>query len=148
MIVYPDICCLKRPFDDQTKPRIAVETTAVLGLLQEIADGHLQAVRSSLHDLENSHNPDTRRAAAVAAWLDQLNAIGPTPSDVIRRGNEIRTALGLGAFDALHLAWAENLQASHFVTVDDRIIIKSKRQAHIINVKVVGPMEMLRELGL
>lgn len=29
MKVYLDICCLKRPFDDQSQPRIAVESAAI-----------------------------------------------------------------------------------------------------------------------
>ena len=33
MRLYLDICCLKRPFDDQAQPRIRIETEAVLGLL-------------------------------------------------------------------------------------------------------------------
>lgn len=33
MRVYLDICCLKRPFDDQSQPRIHLEAEAVLALL-------------------------------------------------------------------------------------------------------------------
>jgi hypothetical protein len=33
MRLYLDICCLKRPFDDQAQPRVRIETEAVLGLL-------------------------------------------------------------------------------------------------------------------
>lgn len=33
MVIYLDVCCLKRPFDDQAQPRIRIETEAVLGLL-------------------------------------------------------------------------------------------------------------------
>ena len=33
MRIYLDMCCLKRPFDDQSQPRIRLETEAVLSLL-------------------------------------------------------------------------------------------------------------------
>jgi hypothetical protein len=33
MRIYLDMCCLKRPFDDQSQPRIRLETEAVLALL-------------------------------------------------------------------------------------------------------------------
>jgi hypothetical protein len=46
VIVYLDMCCLKRPFDDQTQAPIALETTAILAILQAIEDGRLQAIRS------------------------------------------------------------------------------------------------------
>ncbi|HUY33380.1 MAG TPA: hypothetical protein VMV69_11585 [Pirellulales bacterium] len=34
MRVYFDICCLKRPFDDQTQTRIHLESEALLSALQ------------------------------------------------------------------------------------------------------------------
>ena len=53
MTIYLDMCCLKRPFDDQTQPRIALETAAVLAILQAVAGGRANAVRSLAHQLEN-----------------------------------------------------------------------------------------------
>ena len=82
MTIYLDMCCLKRPLDDQTQPRIALETAAVLAILQAVADDRAKAVRSLAHQLENSRNPDSRRAGAVAAWLDTLNPIESTPRSV------------------------------------------------------------------
>ena len=68
MKLYLDVCCLKRPFDDQTQPRIRMETEAVLSLL---AEGAVQftLVRSVAHDLENDQNPLPWRAERVRAWL-------------------------------------------------------------------------------
>ena len=60
MLVYLDLCCLKRPFDDQRQARIALESTAVLAILQAVADGRVNAVRSLAHELENDRNPDRR----------------------------------------------------------------------------------------
>jgi hypothetical protein len=54
--VYLDVCCLKRPFDDQTQPRIRMETEAVLSLLAE-GSSRFSFVRSVAHDLENDQNP-------------------------------------------------------------------------------------------
>ena len=38
MLIYLDMCCLKRPFDDQSQPRIRLETEAVLALLTAESD--------------------------------------------------------------------------------------------------------------
>ncbi len=55
--MYPELCVLKRSFDDQTQPRICLETQ-VLGLtVQAVQDGRLELVTSSLLDYENSQNP-------------------------------------------------------------------------------------------
>jgi len=31
--LYPDLCCLNRPFDDQTQPRVQSETQAIIEIL-------------------------------------------------------------------------------------------------------------------
>jgi len=41
-LVYLDLCCLKRPFDDQRSTRIQLETAAIAGL---IARAERQAIR-------------------------------------------------------------------------------------------------------
>jgi hypothetical protein len=37
MKIYLDVCCLNRPFDDQTQDRIRLETEAVMLILGRIA---------------------------------------------------------------------------------------------------------------
>jgi hypothetical protein len=64
MVVYLDICCLKRPFDDQAQARVRLETEAVLGLLAE-DPSRATFVRSAAHDLENDQNPLAWRAERV-----------------------------------------------------------------------------------
>jgi hypothetical protein len=70
MLIYLDMCGLKRPFDDQSQPRIRLESEAVLGLLS--CEPHLaRFVRSPALLLENSRNPIAERAARVQAWLTE-----------------------------------------------------------------------------
>ena len=35
MRIYMDVCCLNRPFDDQTKAKILIESDAVLAILSK-----------------------------------------------------------------------------------------------------------------
>jgi hypothetical protein len=46
MLLYLDMCCMKRPFDDQSHPRFRLESEAVLGLLAAESDS-LRFVRSA-----------------------------------------------------------------------------------------------------
>jgi len=39
MLIYLDVCCLNRPFDDQTQDRICLETKAVLLILERCYAG-------------------------------------------------------------------------------------------------------------
>lgn len=105
MVLYLDVCCLKRPFDDQALPRIRIETEAVLGLLAQDAS-RVTFVRSPAHDLENDQNPLAWRAERVRARLAER-----PPVTLQAEALETRTAdlmaRGLRGFDALHLACAE-----------------------------------------
>jgi hypothetical protein len=44
VVLYLDICCLKRPFDDQAQPRIRLESEAVLGPAIKVRVGELIAI--------------------------------------------------------------------------------------------------------
>ena len=61
MRVYLDMCCLKRPFDDQSQPRIHLESEAVLALLGAAGE-KVEFLRGSALDLENDQNPILQRA--------------------------------------------------------------------------------------
>ena len=50
--VYLDMCCLKRSFDDQSQPRVRLETEAVLSLLAP-ESATLEFIRSAALLLEN-----------------------------------------------------------------------------------------------
>ena len=69
-IVYPDVCCLKRPFDDAAIERVRREAQAVAAILDAAQAGTLQIVRSPAHDFENERNPREDRRLATRLWLD------------------------------------------------------------------------------
>jgi predicted nucleic acid-binding protein len=146
MVIYFDMCCLKRPFDDQTQPRIAVETTAITALAREVDEHRLPAVRSLAHEMENSQNTNLNRANSVAAWLDTLNPLEPQPLAVAQRATELQQA-GFRLMDALHIAWAEYLKADVLVTVDDSLLARSGRTQGIM-IKVKEPVTLVKDLGL
>jgi hypothetical protein len=56
MRIYIDTSVFNRPFDNQTQPRIILETQALRTILQLIEDGQLELVSSSVLDYENSRN--------------------------------------------------------------------------------------------
>src|SRR5262249_14997166 len=124
---YLDMCCLKRPFDDQGQPRIRLESEAVLALLSAPAE-QLEVVRSAALDLENDQNPLPQRAAKVQLWLDAMPA-GELPGESLADRVKELMALGLKNFDALHVASAEALGVEVFCTCDDRLQAAARRHA-------------------
>ena len=137
------MCCLKRPFDDQSQPRIRIESEAVLALLGE--RDRLTFVSSPAHALENRRNPVTSRAARVRAWLGE---VGLTTVD--RDQAEVRTAeligVGFKPFDAFHVACAELSAAMVFVTTDDRLLARARRVGSSLRVRVTDPVALVQEV--
>jgi hypothetical protein len=143
MRVYLDMCCLKRPFDDQSQARIRLESEAVLTLL---AGGtSVEFVRGGALDLENDQNPLPQRAAKVRLWLASMPA-APAPTKAMENRTKELVALGFKNFDALHLASAEQLGAEVVSTCDDRFLAAAKRHDAVLKVRVTSPVDLAREV--
>lgn len=144
MRVYLDICCLKRPFDDQAQPRIHLESEAVLALLDASGE-HIEFLHAGAHDLENDQNPLPARAAKVRRWLDGVPLLDLADDRLQERTNEIMS-LGFKNFDAFHLASAEAGLAEVFATCDDRLQAAANRHSVHLKVRVVNPVNLVREV--
>jgi predicted nucleic acid-binding protein len=143
--VYLDICCLKRSFDDQSQPRIAVESAAVLAVLVAAERGAIELLRSAAHYAENAADPGSERRAALNRWLE-AGAPPETATDAVRDRFAVFRRAGIGQMDALHLAWAEHLGADVLLTTDDRLASKAARLAHTLRVRVMNPVIFAKEL--
>ncbi len=143
MRVYFDVCCLKRPFDDQSQPRIRLESDAVLALLGEAQE--LELARAPAQDLENRLNPVASRADRVQQWLDAF-AVEELDGEALRQRTEELMTLGFSGFDALHLASAEGCGADAFVTCDDRLLALARRYVSQVRVRVLDPLSLFNEV--
>ena len=74
MKIYLDTSVYNRPFDDQTQPRIWLETLALALILQLVEAGEATLVNSSVLEFENSKNPFSLRQDWMARWLQQATA--------------------------------------------------------------------------
>jgi predicted nucleic acid-binding protein len=144
-IVYLDLCCLKRPFDDGTEERVRREAEAVAAIMAMAASGEVDLVHSSVHDLENGRNPREERRLAIRSWLQAASISVETNPAITDRGIEL-SALGFGTLDALHLAFAEAAAARWFVTTDDRLLKLGLRHRDRLIVEVTGTDRVRREL--
>ena len=71
MLLYLDLNCFNRPFDDQTQERIARETTAIFSILQRIIDEVDLLVWSAVLDFENSQHPLVDRRTEIGRWAQR-----------------------------------------------------------------------------
>ena len=65
MLIYLDVCCLNRPFDDQTQDRIRLETKAVLLILERCHAGEWRLLGSEAVDYGISRIPNVDRQCKV-----------------------------------------------------------------------------------
>lgn len=143
-IVYLDLCCLNRPFDEQAQPRVRLETEAVQAVLADVAAGRVRWLTSAVVDLEAGRNPDPGRRVLVARLTTlATDRAGWTVSD--RPRALALEAAGLGSFDALHLAAAERGGADVLLTTDDRFVRRAARLDPGSPVRVLNPVTWLTE---
>lgn len=143
--MYLDVCCLKRPFDDQRSVRIQLETAAVAALVDHAERGGIRLVRSPAHTLENARNPREDRRLAASIWLGAARVEVPFSERAVNRARQIE-GLGLGVLDALHTAYAEEAGARWLATTDDRLVAAGQRHRDALRVEITGPIPLLESL--
>lgn len=143
--IYLDLCCLKRSFDDQTQPRVRLETEAVIQLLAMARSGSLEVAGSPVLAAENSLNPDAVRLERVREVLEELPSVPVDVARVFERGTAL-CRLGFGPFDAQHIAWAEAAGASVLVSTDDRLLALGKRHPKKLGLRLLTPLECVSEV--
>ena len=138
-----DVCCLNRPFDDQTQDRIRIESEAVLAILNQCMDDWI-LVGSEVIDYEISKIPDEerRRKVEILASISKEKVI--VDDNIIKRALELEK-IGLKPIDALHVACAEK-SADVMLTTDDDIVKKVKANKNLIKVRVENPVRWLMEV--
>lgn len=141
MKIYLDTSVYNRPFDDQTQPRIWLETLALALILQVVEAGEATLVISSVLEFENSRNPFSLRREWVERCLRQATT-HQRVDEAIRRRAEMLEKHGLKAIDALHVACAEAADADYFLTCDDRLL----RKQRLISVKSMNPLDFIQRV--
>jgi predicted nucleic acid-binding protein len=141
--IYLDACCLNRLTDDQSQARIAEEAEAVEQILRLLRTKTIEWLSSTALKAEMRHDPDAERRYEVEVLLLLATDTIPLDSQIVQRAMELET-VGYGAFDALHLSSAEAGNAV-LLTTDDRFIKRAARAVGSPRVRVLNPVEWLRE---
>lgn len=144
MRIYLDNCCLQRPLDDQTQPRIRVEAEAVLAILASIQAGELSMLNSEALEYEVSRIPDDVRRNEVFAVLALSNERLEI-DDEAEALAELFERRGIAPMDAVHLALASTAKADFFGTCDDKLLRNSQSLSNL-TCKVVSILAMVSEV--
>ncbi len=142
--IYLDACCLNRPFDDQSQPRVHLEAEAVLIILARLKTREWEWLGSTVLALEINQITEPARKARIQLLMTAIQRSVFVQTAEHNRGKEL-SALGLPAVDALHLACAESGGADVFLTTDDRLLRQAKRMATQLRVRVENPLTWIKE---
>ena len=143
MKVYLDVCSLCRPFDDQRFYRIRMEAEAVIAILNGCTGGW-KLVASEAIEYEIAKIPGEEKRRSVENLL-QFAQERIMIDEVIVNRARMFCGMGIGAFDALHLASAESAGAV-FLTTDDALVKVIMRHSDKISIEIHNPVEWLMEV--
>ncbi len=144
MKIYLDVCCLNRPFDDQTQDRINLESEAVLSILYRCQIKEWQLVGSEAIDYEVYKIQDVYRKEKILQFMNLIDEKIRIDNKIKNRDLELMNC-GIRSLDGLHIACAEKVKADIFLSTDDNLIRKAKQNKEI-KVKVDNPVMWLMEV--
>lgn len=142
MLLYLDLNCFNRPFDDQNQDRIARKTAAVFAILQRIIDGVDRLTWSAVLNFENSQHPLVDRQIEIAQWAQRAIVNISIDESVSTRASGL-TQAGFRALDAAHMACAEAAACDYLLTCDDQMVRKAQRVP--IALLIQNPVTYLKE---
>jgi predicted nucleic acid-binding protein len=145
MLIYLDVCCLNRPFDDQLQGRIRLESEAVLTILNGGEKEKWRLLNSEAIEFEISAIPEEERKKKVAALAAIAQEKTKLDEKIKLRAKELQK-IGIKVYDALHLACAEYGGAEVFLTTDDQLLRKAKRNRNKLKTRVENPVLWLMEV--
>ena len=121
MRVYLDVCCLNRPFDDQSQDKVRFETEAVVSILKRCDAGpDWQLIGSDIITLEIAKGHDPLKKQKVLLLYDGAVEKASYNTVIKARAAEFRQH-NVKLFDSLHLASAEYISVDIFLTTDGQI---------------------------
>jgi len=141
--IYMDVCCLNRPFDDQTQDRVFLESEAILAVLSRCRKGEWTLTTSDVVDYELSRLTNIPK-------LEKIRTLCMAASERIISTKETKTlarkyqAQGVKLMDSYHLALCETHGQDVLLTTDDGFI---RAVAKIeLDPKVINPVIWLMEV--
>ena len=143
--VYLDVCCLNRPFNDQTQDRIRLEAVAVLSILTRIENGEILSISSTVVQTEINNNSNQELKLRLQELVSDATEFITVGKEQINRADALQK-LGFHLFDALHLACAETAGVDVFLTTDDRLLRLALRVKDQLIVRVANPENWLMEV--
>ena len=145
MRIYLDVCCLNRPFDDQSQDRIHLEAEAILSIIKFVEKGQWTLVNSDGILYEINKIPDSERKKKVEIIVSRANEHVRLEEKILERAKRLQK-LGIKSLDALHVACAESAKVDIFLTTDDKLLRILRQHSDEIDVRADNPLVWIKEV--
>lgn len=145
MKIYLDVCCLNRPFDDQTQDRVHLESEAVIAILRNMESNKWVWISSTVVLFEVNRAPSLDRRRRLLKLCDQASSIVKLDEEIYAAANTFKK-IGFRSYDALHLACAKKANVEIFLSTDDKLIKKAIKNIAVTGVKASNPLTWLQEI--
>jgi len=141
-LIYLDYNCFQRGFDDPQQVRIQMESLACQAIFSSAEQEAVTLVWSFMHQDETLLCPfPLRQQEALRLSTLCKVRVGPE-ADIYALAQAFQRKANLTAKDAIHLACAEFIQASAFITCDDSLIKRAKRLN--LSIMFANPVDYIR----
>jgi len=144
MKIYLDVCCLNRPFDDQSNYKIHLESEAVLTILSFCEEGKYALINSEVIEFEIGETPDIVLRDQLYSIIRIAKMKILITDNIVSRAKYFES-MGINAFDALHLACAEH-NADILFTVDNNFLKKANKIKGL-RVTISNPLNWIIEVA-
>ena len=140
MKIYLDTCYYNRPFDDNTKMDINLETISVLYIQEKVKNKEYKLVWSFILDYENNFNPSEDNKTSIQKWENYSEFFCSFSDKIFDKSKEIEN-LGIHQRDALHVACGISCKCEFFITTDYNLLKKGKS---IKEITIINPIDFVR----
>lgn len=141
-LIYLDVCCLNRPFDDWRQDRIRLEGQTILDIFQRFYSEEWKLVSSEAIEAELNRMVNLDKLDRIRKLLQVAENKIILTDEIDKRSQEIEK-LGFGLYDSFHIACAETAKVDVLLTTDDRLLKKAIKYSHLLKVKLDNPVTWL-----
>jgi predicted nucleic acid-binding protein len=143
--IYMDVCCLNRPFDNQSQVRVHLESEAILQIIQFSKNGKLNWFNSDVIEFEIDNIENEDKKEKVLTLLELSTSKIELNDGIINKSKDIQK-LGLRPLDALHVAVAIFIQVDVFLTTDDKLEKIGKKNKSILGIDIDNPLNWIKNI--
>lgn len=144
-LIYLDVCCLNRPFDDWRQDRIRLEGQTILDIFKRFYSEEWKLVSSEAIEAELNRMVNLDKLDRIRKLLQVAENKIILTDEIDKRSQELEN-LGFGLYDSFPIACAETAKVDVLLTTDDRLLKKAIKYSHLLKVKLDNPVTWLMNI--